>query len=71
MFDGKSRLPVRLVFWSPDRTVLTATHADRRSTGGMKAPFSIVTTAGDRIVDELLFDEIAVNPSLSKTDFSR
>jgi hypothetical protein len=37
----------------------------------MKAPFSVVTTAGDRIVDELLFDEIAVNPSLSKTDFSR
>jgi hypothetical protein len=71
VFDGKSRLPVRLVFWSPDRTVLTTTYADRRSTGGMKAPFSIVTTAGDRIVDELLFDEIAVNPSLSKTDFSR
>src|SRR6266487_1131506 len=54
-----------------DRAVLTTVYADRRATGGMKAPFSIVTTAGDRIVDELLFDEIAVNPSLSKTDFSR
>lgn len=71
VFDGKSHLPVRLVFWGPDRTVLTTSYADRRSSGGMKAPFSIVTTAGDRIVDELLFDEIAVNPSLSKTDFSR
>jgi len=71
VFDGKSHLPVRLVFCGPDRTVLTTSYADRRSTGGMKAPFSIVTTAGDRIVDELLFDEIAVNPSLSKTDFSR
>lgn len=71
VFDGKSHLPVRLVFWGPDRTVLTTSYADRRSTGGMKAPFSIVTSAGDRIVDELLFDEIAVNPSLSKTDFSR
>jgi len=71
VFDGKSHLPVRLVFWGPDQRVLTTSYADRRSTGGMKAPFSVVTTAGDRIVDELLFDEIAVNPSLSKTDFSR
>jgi len=71
VFDGKSHLPVRLVFWGPERRVVTASYADRRSTGGMKAPFSIVTTEGDRIVDELLFDEIAVNPSLSKTDFSR
>jgi hypothetical protein len=71
VFDGKSHLPVRLVFWGPDRRVLTTSYADRRSTGGMKAPFSVVTTAGDRIVDELLFDEVAVNPSLSKTDFSR
>jgi hypothetical protein len=71
VFDGKSHLPVKLVFWGPGRTVLTTSYADRRSTGGMKAPFTIVTTAGDRIMDELLFDEIAVNPSLSKTDFSR
>ena len=71
VFDGKSHLPVRIVFWGPDRTVLTTSYTDRRSTGGMKAPFSIVTAAGDRIVDELLFDEIAVNPSLNKTDFSR
>jgi hypothetical protein len=26
---------------------------------------------GDRIADERAFDAIAVNPSLSKTDFSR
>jgi hypothetical protein len=71
VFDGKTHLPVRLVYWGPDRAVLTTVYADRRATGGMKAPFSIVTAAGDRIVDELLFDEIAVNPSLSKTDFSR
>jgi hypothetical protein len=71
VFDGTSHLPVRLVYWGSGRTVLTTAYADRRSTGGMNAPYSIVTTAGDRIVDELLLDEIAVNPSLSKTDFSR
>jgi hypothetical protein len=70
-FDGKTHLPVRLVFWSGDRTALTTAYTDRRSTGDMKAPYRIVTTAGDRIVDELSFDEVTVNPKLTKTDFSR
>jgi len=70
-FDGKSHLPVRLVFWSGDRTVLTTAYNDRRSTGGMKVPYSIVTTAGERIVDELTFDEVTVNPPLTKADFRR
>jgi hypothetical protein len=70
-FDGASHLPVRLVFWSGDRTVLTTAFSDRRSAGGMKVPYRIVTTAGDRSVDELLFDEVAVNPPLSKGDFTR
>ena len=71
MLDGKTRTPARVVFWSPDKTVLTTTFTDRRSTGGMKAPYSIITTAGDRILDEMLFDEIAVNPKLGKADFGR
>lgn len=71
ILDAKSRTPGRVVFWGADRTVTTMAFADRKSTGGMKAPFSIVTTAGDRIVDELLFDEIAVNPRLTRADFSR
>jgi hypothetical protein len=70
-FDGQSHLPVRLVFWSGDRTVLTTAYNDRRPTGGMKAPYSILTTAGDRVVDELTFDEVTVNPPLTKTDFRR
>lgn len=70
-FDGQSHLPVRLVFWSGDRTVLTTAYDDRRSTGGMKVPYHIVTTAGDRRVDELTFDEVTVNPPLTKADFRR
>lgn len=70
-FDGASHLPVRLVFWSGDRTVLTTAFSDRRAAGGMMVPYRIVTTAGDRIVDELLFDAVAVNPPLAKGDFSR
>jgi hypothetical protein len=70
-FDGKSHLPVRLVFWSGDRTVLTTAFADRRSVGGLQVPYSIVTIEADRIVDELLFDEVAVNPPFSQADFRR
>jgi hypothetical protein len=70
-FDGKSHLPVRLVCWSGDRTALTTAFTDRRSVGGLQVPYSMVTTGGDRIVDELLFDEVAVNPPLTKGDFSR
>lgn len=71
-FDGKSHLPVRLVFWSGERAVLTTAFSDRRSVGGVQIPYSIVTTAGaDRIVDELRFDQVAVNPPLTRADFSR
>jgi hypothetical protein len=70
-FDGKSHLPVRIVFWSGDRTVLTSAFSDRRSVGGMKVPYAIVTTAGDRVVDELTFDEVTVNPPLTANDFRR
>jgi hypothetical protein len=70
-FEGKSHLPVRVVFWSGDRTVLTSAFSDRRSIGGIKVPYAIVTTAGERIVDEMLFDEVVVNPKLTKADFSR
>ena len=69
--DGATHLPVRLVFWAGDRTVLTTDYADRRKAGDMKAPYHIVTRAGDRIVDEMEFDEIAFNPKLTKADFSR
>ena len=71
ILDAKSRTPGRVVFWDADHTVTTTVFADRKSTGGMKAPYSIITTAGERIVDEMLFDEVAVNPKLTKADFSR
>ena len=66
-FDGKSHLPVRLVFWSGDRTVLTTAYSrsplDRRHEGAVSASSP---RAGDRIVDELTFDEVTVNPPLTQ-----
>jgi hypothetical protein len=70
-FDGKSHLPVRIVYWSGERTVLTSAFSDRRKVGGMQVPYAIVTTAGDRRVDELTFDEVIVNPPLTANDFRR
>jgi hypothetical protein len=70
-FDGATHFPVRLVFWSGDRTVLTTEYSDRRKAGDMKVPFRIVTRAGDQIVDEMTFDEVSFNPGLRQTDFSR
>jgi hypothetical protein len=71
VFDGKSHLPLRIVFWGAERRVTTTTYEDRRASGGVKVPYKILTMTGDRIVDELIFNEIVVNPSLRKDDFRR
>jgi hypothetical protein len=71
ILDAKTHLPSRLAYWDSDRTVLVAEFSDHRPTGGLKLPYHIVTRAGDRVVDELSFDAIVVNPSLKKTDFGQ
>ena len=71
ILEGKNHLPIRVVYFGADRIVTTTTFSDRRSNGGLKVPCSIVTTVGERIIDEMIFDEIAINPSLNKADFSR
>jgi hypothetical protein len=71
ILEPKSRTPGRVVFWDANHAVSTMTFSDRKSTGGMKVPQSIVTTVGDRVVDEMVFDEVSVNPKLTKADFSR
>ena len=44
---------------------------DRRDVNGLKLPFHVTTTAGGRIVDELILDQILVNPEIGKDDFKR
>jgi len=50
---------------------VVVTFSDRREVAGLLMPFRIVTTSNGRIVDELVLDEILVNPELSKSDFKR
>ena len=71
MFDAVTRMPARVMFWGGDRTVLTTTLLDRKAVGGLRVPYRIVTAAADRVVDELFFDEVVINPALTKADFTQ
>ncbi len=71
ILEGKSHLPARIQHWGAERVLLTTLFTDHRSVDGMTVPYRIATTAGDRIVDELVFDTIVVNPKLTKADFTR
>ena len=42
---------------------------DRRTVGGFDLPYLMTTTVGGRTLERVVFDEILVNPELSKADF--
>jgi hypothetical protein len=70
--DDSAHVPVRLIYeGGTDRATVTITFADRRPTGGVLMPYRITTVNGDTIVDELIFDRIAINPEIGKGDFKR
>jgi hypothetical protein len=74
IMDAKTRVPARVVYrggGAGGRGTMIMTIVERRSAGGYKLPSHLVTTAGDRVVDDLTFDEIAVNPRFGKTDFAK
>jgi hypothetical protein len=67
-----AHLPVKLSYQGgSDRGTWTITFADRRSTGGVLMPYRITTMNGDRVVDDLSFDQILINPEIGKGDFKR
>jgi hypothetical protein len=70
-FVDKSRVPVRIVYWGSQNAVWTMTFADRRAVSGWQLPHHITTTSQTGTVDELMFDEMLVNPPLTKADFGR
>jgi hypothetical protein len=68
--DPKTKMPAQLQF--PDFSAqMTMTFEDRRDIGGVRMPFHIKTTSGGHVVDELMFDEIIVNPELDNGSFKR
>jgi hypothetical protein len=70
IMDAKSRMPARVVYRGGDG-IRTMTIVERRTSGGYALPSHIVTTAGDRVVDDIAFTDIAVNPKFDKADFAK
>jgi hypothetical protein len=68
--DASSRWPTRLMYRSGSQDE-TITFEDRREIDGLKLPYRITTSVGGRVIDALIFDEIRVNPEMSKGDFHR
>lgn len=70
IMDPKTRMPVRVVHRS-GTDIVTMAIVERKASGGYKLPSHIVTTAGARVVDDMTFDEIVVNPKFAQTDFTK
>jgi hypothetical protein len=68
--DASDRMPTKLLYAGGTQEE-TMTFEDRRDVNGLKLPFRIKTTAGGRVIDELIFDQILVNPEIGKGDFKR
>lgn len=69
--DPISGVPVKLMYVGANRVPTTMRFADRRAVGGFLMPYRITTSAGDRVLETLTFDEILVNPEIAKADFKR
>ena len=66
-----SREPAKLVYMGANKTPTAMTFGDRHPVSGFDLPYRITTTAGDRVLETITFDEILVNPELTRADFSR
>jgi hypothetical protein len=67
--DSASRMPIKLTFQGARREPNTMKFEDRRLVSGFNLPYRITTSARDRALEAIVFDEILVNPELSKADF--
>ena len=67
--DSSTRLPVQLVFAGGKQEPTTLAFGDRRTVGGFDLPYLMTTTVGSRTLERVVFNEILVNPELSKADF--
>ena len=67
--DSITRVPVQLVFAGGKQEPTSVAFGDRRTVGGFDLPYLMTTTVGGRTLERVVFDEILVNPELSKADF--
>ena len=69
--DGTTRLPAQIVYAAADSSPVTMTFGDRREVSGYSLPFRISIVQGSQTIEDLVFDEILVNPEIGKKDFRR
>jgi hypothetical protein len=67
--DGATGMPVRLVFPGANKEPNTMKFEDRRLVSGLNLPYRITVSTQGRAIETMVFDEIVVNPELSKADF--
>jgi hypothetical protein len=66
-----AKLPARLEYRAAKDEIWSTAFSDRRLVGGLLMPYRIVTNGRGSVREDLRFDEILVNPELSKADFAR
>ena len=64
-------LPARLAYANANGDEVRITFSERRLTDGLNLPYRITTTSRGQVIDDLLLDQIDVNPGLTKADFRR
>lgn len=67
--DSLTRVPVKLTFQGARKEPNTMKFEDRRAVAGFNLPYRITTSTRERALETIVFDEILVNPELSKADF--
>lgn len=71
VFDAASHLPMRIVFFGERQVSVVVSFANRRTVDGIELPFRVTTQTPDRVLETLMFDDIAVNPPLRDEEFRR
>lgn len=69
VFDLATMIPIRLTYFESGRTSTVMSFADRRPVGAFILPFRVSTQVPQRVLETLLFDEVLVNPPLTRGDF--
>lgn len=71
VFDFPSLIPLRLTYFEKGSVSTVMSFADRRRVDGFLLPFRISTQVPERVLEILMFDDVVVNPALTKADFKR
>lgn len=69
VFEAPSMIPLRLTYFEKGAVSTVMSFADRRPAGAFLLPFRVSTQVPERVLETLMFDDVIVNPPLTKGDF--